>query len=224
MSYGASTQSESQSGTRLYLLRHAQTADVSKFHGAESDIGLSPWGHEQSRRLARRFLGSPITTVYCSAMKRARDTAQPIAELLKRPMQQVPTLHERKMGHLAGVSREDFRHVYVDAMQAWSEGNLNFSHESGESFWMMQQRSIPAITELLNRHRGESIIVVSHGMLIRVLLASLVRGMSPADIHEIKIDNCAVNELQWDGKMLEALKLYQLSEDLQNPPEDKPFW
>jgi len=56
------------------------------------------------------------------------------------------------------------------------------------------------------------------------LLASLVRGMSVADIHGIKIDNVAVNELSWDGEAFDAIQLYHLPEELRNPPDDKPFW
>ena len=41
------------SGTRLLLARHAETAAPDRFHGAESDIGLSAWGFEQAERLGR---------------------------------------------------------------------------------------------------------------------------------------------------------------------------
>jgi len=61
-------------------------------------------------------------------------------------------------------------------------------------------------------------------MLIRVLLASLITELSLSNLSEIKIDNVAINELLWNGKSLETVKLYDLPEELQNPPEDKPFW
>jgi 2,3-bisphosphoglycerate-dependent phosphoglycerate mutase len=210
--------------TRLYLMRHAQTADISRFHGAESDIGLSDWGHEQSRLVCKRFSGLPISAVYSSAMRRAVDTALPIAVELGIKPKQVKDLHERKMGELAGASRQDFRHIYTDAMSAWSAGDLDYTHESGESFRMMQKRGIPALVQILNQHFDESIIVVSHGMLIRVLLASLVPAIPLTNLNDIKIDNVAVNELLWDGTSLNVISLYDLSEELQNPPEDKPFW
>ena len=91
---------------------------------------------------------------------------------------------------------------------------------------MMRDRGVPALTTLLDKHQGknESIVVVSHGMLIRVLLASLISEMSLSNLSEIKIDNVAVNELLWNGKSLEPVKLYDLPKELQNPPEDKPFW
>lgn len=210
--------------TRLYLLRHAQTADTEKFHGSESDIGLSEWGHEQSRRVARRFEGLPIAAVYSSAMSRAIATATPIAELLGLSLRQEPRLHERSMGQLAGADRNAFRHVYIEAMTAWAQGDLDFTHETGESYRMMRERGVPALVETLQRHRGESIVVVSHGMLIRVLLSSLVETLPVTNLGAIKIDNVAVNELEWDGNKLCPVRLYDLPDELANPPEDRPFW
>jgi 2,3-bisphosphoglycerate-dependent phosphoglycerate mutase len=210
--------------TKIYLLRHAQTADVTKFHGSESDIGLSEWGHEQSRRLAGAFADVKVDAIYSSAMRRAVDTASPMARQKNLKLNQIQDLHERSMGELAGASREEFRHIYIGAMQAWAGGDLDFTHPSGESFRQMQQRGLPALRQIAEDHAGQAVVVVSHGMLIRVLLASLVRGMSVADIHGIKIDNVAVNELSWDGEAFDAIQLYHLPEELRNPPDDKPFW
>ena len=210
--------------TRLYLMRHAQTADVSKFHGSESDIGLSDWGHEQSRRVARRFEKLPVAAVYSSAMTRAKETARPIAEALGLVPVQVRELHERSMGRLAGADRAEFRHVYTEAMAAWAGGDLGFTHETGESYQAMRDRGVPALVALLERHKGESVVVVSHGMLIRVLLSSLVAELPVSGLGEIKIENVAVNELEWNGAELKIVRLYDLPEDLVNPPEDKPFW
>lgn len=212
--------------TRLYLLRHAQTADTERFHGSESDIGLSEWGHEQSRLIAKRFKNLPISAVYSSAMKRAVSTAAPIGLELGLVPQQIQALHERSMGALAGADRHAFRHVYQDAMTAWSAGDVDHTHETAESFRMMQDRGVPALTSLLEKHQGrnESIIVVSHGMLIRVLLASLIPDLTLSKLGEIKIDNVAVNELIWNGQSCEPVRLYDLPDELQNPPEDKPFW
>jgi probable phosphoglycerate mutase len=159
-------------------------------------------------------------------MKRAVSTAAPIGLELGLVPQQIQALHERSMGALAGADRHAFRHVYQDAMTAWSAGDVDHTHETAESFRMMQDRGVPALTSLLEKHQGknESIIVVSHGMLIRVLLASLIPDLTLSKLGEIKIDNVAVNELIWNGQSLEPVRLYDLPDELQNPPEDKPFW
>jgi probable phosphoglycerate mutase len=210
--------------TRLFLLRHAQTADTSKFHGSESDIGLSDWGHEQAIRLANRFRGSKIDAIYSSAMRRAIDTATPIAQALGLELVRIPALHERSMGSLAGAQRDEFRHVFTDAMHAWVGGNLDHTHDTGESYSAMRVRGVPALIDILNRNDGKTVMVVAHGMLIRVLISSLVPAWPVTRLAEIKIDNCAVNELTWNGQTLEPVQLFDLADELQNPPEDKPFW
>ncbi|MBI1323914.1 histidine phosphatase family protein [bacterium] len=210
--------------TKLYLLRHAQTADTSKFHGSESDIGLSDWGHEQARRLAKRFADTPIDAIYSSAMRRAVDTATPIASTLGLELQQVPALHERSMGELAGASRDEFRHVFTDAMIAWMAGDLNYTHPTGESYQAMRRRGVPALTDILNRNDGRTVLVVAHGMLIRVLISSLVPEWPVSKLADIRIDNCATNEFDWEGGILKPIRLFDLPEDLVNPPDDKPFW
>lgn len=210
--------------THLYLLRHAQTADVSKFHGSESDIGLSHWGQEQARRLATHLSTIPFDAIYSSAMRRAVDTATPIAESLGLKLTQVPELHERSMGKLAGAPREDFRHVFTDAMLAWMSGDLEYSHPTGESYSAMRSRGVPALTRILDRHDGQTVAVVAHGMLIRVLISSLVPEWPVTRLADIKIDNCAVNELRWDGANMIPIRMFDLPEELKNPPDDKPFW
>ncbi len=210
--------------TRLYLLRHAQTADTSKFHGSESDIGLSAWGHEQARRLASRFADTSIDAIYSSAMRRAVETATPIADALGLELQQVPALHERSMGDLAGSSRDENRHIFTDAMIAWMAGDLDSSHPTGESYSAMRRRGVPALTDLLDRNGGRTVLVVAHGMLIRVLISSLVSEWPVSQLSEIRIDNCATNELVWEGGTLKPIRLFDLPEDLVNPPDDKPFW
>lgn len=210
--------------THLYLLRHAQTADTSKFHGSESDIGLSDWGHEQARRLAKRFAQTPIDAIYSSAMRRAVDTATPITSALGLELHQVPALHERSMGKLAGASRDEFRHVFTDAMIAWMAGDLNYTHPTGESYKAMRRRGVPALTEILDRNDGRTVLVVAHGMLIRVLISSLVPEWPVSKLSDIKIDNCATNEFVWEGGNLKPIRLFDLPEDLVNPPDDKPFW
>src|SRR5581483_8043170 len=65
--------------TRVFLLRHAETANPLVFHGAESDVALSPRGQRQAEAVARVLAGDRPDVVISSAMRRARDTAVPIA-------------------------------------------------------------------------------------------------------------------------------------------------
>ena len=106
-------------GTRVLLARHAETAAPDRFHGAESDIGLSELGFRQAERLADFLKTTGAAAVYSSAMRRAVDTALPIARACKLVPVPIAALHERRIGPLSGLSREDGWAVYAASKARW---------------------------------------------------------------------------------------------------------
>src|SRR5271154_633843 len=89
--------------TRVLLLRHAESADPSVFHGAESDIGLSARGRRQATAVARVLTELHPDHVVSSAMTRALETARPIAAACGVKVRVEPDLHERRVGSLSGT-------------------------------------------------------------------------------------------------------------------------
>lgn len=197
-------------GTRILLARHAETAAPDRFHGAESDIGLSALGHEQAGRLGEWIAGANPSALYCSAMRRAVDTATPIGRACRLEPVVIPTLHERRIGMLSGVPREEGWATYAAVKERWIAGELEVSHPGGESFADIRRRVCPILEGLADRHRGQTIAVIAHGVVIRVLLASLVIGFTPADFDRIAIDFASVNDLSFDGETWTARALNQV--------------
>jgi len=196
--------------TRLLLIRHAETATPDVFHGAESDIGLSAWGGHQAERLAEGLKDQAAQALYCSAMRRAVATARPIGAACGLTAAIVPQLHERKIGPLSGLSRQAGWEIYAESKRRWMAGDLEFTHPGGESFADIRRRVLPVFEELLARHPGETVIVVAHGVVIRVVLLSLLEGLEPADFDRIAIDFASINDLRWDGKRWLAHTLNQV--------------
>ncbi len=196
--------------TRLLLIRHAETSTPDVFHGAESDIGLSAWGEHQAMRLGESLKDHGAHALYCSAMQRAVATARPIGAACGLTAVIVPQLHERKIGPLSGLSRETGWEIYAESKRRWMSGDLEFTHPGGESFADIRRRVLPVFKELLARHPGETIIVVAHGVVIRVVLLSLLAGLEPADFDRIAIDFASINDLRWNGTSWKAHALNQL--------------
>ena len=71
------TRSDLRAGTRILLARHAETSAPDRFHGAESDIGLSARGLEQAEQLGRWLEDADPKALYTSAMRRAVLATQP---------------------------------------------------------------------------------------------------------------------------------------------------
>ena len=191
---------------RVLLLRHAETAAPGQFHGAESDVGLGPRGFEQAEGAAPAIAAARPAAVYSSGMLRARQTAEPIARACGLEVTSVAALHERRMGGLSGRAMAEGWGAYTAAMAAWKTGDLDAAHEGGESFAQIRDRVVPALEGLARRHPGQAVVVVAHGVVIRVLLACLLDG-GPGRFDEYGIDFVAINDLTWDGLAWRATRL-----------------
>ena len=135
------------------------------------------------------------------------DTAVPIGRTCGWEPRIVEALHERRIGPLSGMSREDGWATYAETKTQWMAGDLEFTHPGGESFADIRRRVVPVLQQLAERHHGETIIVVAHGVVIRVVLTSLVAGFAPSDFDRIAIDFASVNDLGFDGASWTARSL-----------------
>jgi 2,3-bisphosphoglycerate-dependent phosphoglycerate mutase len=198
-------------GTRLLLARHAETSAPDRFHGAESDIGLSAWGAQQSERLGYALADAGARALYSSSLRRARETAAIVGGICKLEVVEIPALHERRIGPLSGLSREEGWSTYAKCKERWMAGDLEYTHEGGESFAAISRRVVPILERLATEHSGDTILVIAHGVVIRVALISLLSGYSPVAFDRIAIDFASVNDLLFDGETWTARELHRIA-------------
>ncbi len=197
--------------TRVLLLRHAETADPSIFHGAESDVGLSERGRRQAERLAPRLAELRPSAVVSSAMRRAVDTAMPIAAACGVILQIEPDLHERRVGALSGTPTAGPEGVWPDTLRRWIAGETGYAPPGAESFDAIRARVLPVWRRLTAAFEGRTLVIVAHGIVCRVLLLTELLGLGPADWHRLgPIRNLGINELRWTGDVWEAVRLNEV--------------
>jgi broad specificity phosphatase PhoE len=186
--------------TRLLLLRHAETAAPDRYHGSESDIGLSDRGLSQAQSIAPHLARLRPAAVYSSSMLRARLTADPIALASGLEPIVVESLHERRMGEASQGLIAELRHIILDTFVRWSAGDLDATRPGAESYAEIRDRVVPPFLSLARSHPGETVIVVAHGVVVRVLLTSLPGCLPVSTFDEIAIRNGAINDLRFDGE------------------------
>jgi broad specificity phosphatase PhoE len=197
--------------TRVLLLRHAESADPTVFHGAESDVGLSERGVRQAAALAPVLAASAPQLVVSSGMRRARATAAPLVRLLGQELHVEPDLHERRVGALAGTSNQGKDGVWPDTLRRWVAGDTGFAPPGAESFDQIRDRVLPVWRRLTAQRDGQTLVVVAHGVVIRVLLLSLLPGWGVADWPRLApIRNAGVSELVGGAAGWQALRLNEL--------------
>lgn len=200
-------------GTRVLLLRHGETAQPDVFHGAESDVGLSERGRRQAAAIAPVLAAERPAAVVSSALRRARETAEPIAAACGVRLQIEPRLHERRVGSLSGTPASSSNDAWRDVLDRWKAGDVGYASPGAESFRDIQERLLPVWDDLTRRFSGQTSVIVAHGVLIRVLFISLFAQFQPFAWHSIGITNVAINELRWDGSVWLAVRQNAVSVD-----------
>jgi probable phosphoglycerate mutase len=182
--------------TRVWLVRHAETARPDVFHGAESDVLLSARGQRQATALAVVFAELQPDLIVCSAMRRAVATAWPIAEACRRPLRVEPRLHERAVGPLSGTPNRPTDGIWPDTLRRWMAGETSYTPPESESFDDVRDRVLPVWRRLTeDLYPGRRLVIVAHGLVCKVVQLSLVNGYSPADWLAVgPIRNAAVTE------------------------------
>ena len=90
----------------FYFLRHGETElNANRIIAGSIDTELTEVGRRQAIQAGEILAGHPITGVYTSTLRRTRDTAVPIAAILKLPVVVIAELSERKWGVLEGQPR-----------------------------------------------------------------------------------------------------------------------
>ena len=161
--------------TRLYLVRHGSTPLTAedRFSG-DVGVDLSDEGRAQAERLGIRLQDDAITAVYSSPLSRALETARIIGRRCGLEPGLVPELREISHGHWEGMRRRDVETRFPDEYAAWEEDPFTFTPEGGESGVSVLARALPAVREIVVRHAGGRVLVVSHKATIRIVLSSLL--------------------------------------------------
>ena len=83
-------------------------------------------------------------------------------------------LAEISHGRWEGLTRAEVEAQFGDEYAAWEEDPFTFAPEGGESGVAVLARALPVIREIVTRHHGECVAVISHKATIRILLSSLL--------------------------------------------------
>src|SRR2546426_9329470 len=149
--------------TRILLVRHGTTvlSAEDRFAGS-TDVPLADEGREQARRLARRLAEEPLAAVYASPMQRTMETAAIVAgphglEPIARD-----GLKEISHGRWEGLRRSEVEERFRDEYAAWEMDPLACAPAGGETGISVMARALPVLHEIVRRHAGARVLVVSH--------------------------------------------------------------
>ncbi|KAE9309113.1 hypothetical protein PF008_g20798 [Phytophthora fragariae] len=187
--------------SRLYLCRHGQT-DYNmqrKLQGRGVNMPLNAEGLEQAKCLAKAMKDVPLTAIYSSALTRAFQTADTVAQLHpKIEVQTFREVEEMNFGQLEGHTMEKHEEQINTMFKRWEQGEFNVAWPGGESPLQVVARGVSKITEVVsNTPPKEQVLMVTHGRFNKIVLAQMLHGElnHMTDIHQ---DNTCVNVIDFD--------------------------
>lgn len=193
-------------GCRIILARHGETRWnlEGRFQG-QQDTELSPLGWEQARLLADALERVPLAAVYASPLARARETAAQVAARHCLKVELVPAFREISHGAWEGKPHAEVAAHDGERLRLWKSRPELVTMPGGESLADVRARAWPALRALAARHGGETILVVAHDAVNKVLLATAL-GLGVEAFWRIKQDNACLNVIEEvDGSFRVAL-------------------
>ncbi len=182
---------------RVFVARHGEAVYESDLL---SDAGgwLSPLGREQGKVLAETMAGEQITRVWTSDMARAVQTGEIVAGALGVDVVVRTGLREFGVGDAAGT--DGVPDPFARTFAAWLADDLTARIPGGESGEEVVARYVSVLSEIAGEHRGESVLVVSHGGVMSMALSALARNLALSHSRDLPMPNCGVVALEVDDE------------------------
>lgn len=182
---------------RLLLVRHGETLwnREGRYQG-RSDVPLSERGQAQARALAAALRGEPIAAVYTSPLRRAYDTAAPIAAAHDLAPIVEPRLVEIHQGAWEGLRPAEIEQGWPALYARWLTAPTSVRLPGGETLGEVQARVLGALADLAAQWAGQTVCLVAHKVSLAVIKA-VAQGTPLTEVLALMPPNAAAEPVLW---------------------------
>jgi probable phosphoglycerate mutase len=186
--------------TRLLLLRHGQTAlSVERRYSGRGEVPLTSLGERQAKAAALRLSTMDDvdrdTPIVSSPLGRAKQTAQSVADATGGTVITHPGLLETDFGRWEGLTFTEAATRDPEPHRSWVQ-NSSIPAPDGESFDTVHHRVRRVRDELITRHGGATIVLVSHVTPIKALLR-MALDAGPSLLFRLHLDLASLSIVEF---------------------------
>lgn len=190
---------EPKNRRRLFLFRHAETSYVNDNGQPVTDSRQAPLttrGLQQANSQAELLKLESIDKVICSDLLRTQQTAKILTEKHQLDLNIIPELKEIDVGDMNFIDPEHLMDQVAHPFDHAGEPGSRFL--GGELFSEFDQRVIPAFQKILDDDEWQSLVIVAHGVVNRLLLQWMLGVHWPSQC-SFEQDPCCLNIIDIDG-------------------------
>jgi broad specificity phosphatase PhoE len=182
---------------RLILVRHGETEwnRAARFQGWQ-DIPLSAEGRMQAEKSARALAACGATAVVASPLARARETAEIVAKPHRLAVTVAEAFKEMSFGVWERLTVADVMARFPAQHRTWREAPHTVRFEDGEDLETARARALAGVAELRRAHDGGTIVVVSHGLVVRLIVLDAL-GLGPDRLRAVHATPAGITEIEY---------------------------
>jgi broad specificity phosphatase PhoE len=190
----------------LYCIRHGESVynAQGRIQG-QTDIELSALGRLQSLAVADLLAGLPIEAIYSSPLRRALDTARPLADRFGLRIRTDDRLREIHAGIFQGLRWAEIEESHPEEARQWIDQVPDFVIPGGESRRALMARGL-AVFQGIREQPYEHVAIVAHGGILSAAFKALLQ--IPAELNPFSLANGSVSTIRWEKR----IKLMTLNE------------
>ena len=191
--------------TRIHLIRHGEVEGSNRYNG-HGDVPLTAFGEDQYHQLKPRLDPDRISALYTSDLSRTVRGGEILGRYLGVEPVKVPQFRELNCGAWQGHTLAEIQSSRPGEWAARLADLENFRADGGESLADLAARVLPALAEIVARHRGEEVLVVAHGGVNRVILMDAI-GAPVSSLFSIEQLYCCMNVIDYYADGNSVVKL-----------------
>jgi probable phosphoglycerate mutase len=178
---------------KVMLVRHGETDwNREQVFRGRIDVELNHNGREQARALAEATRIFQIDAVYSSPLSRSLETASIAADAHDLDVRIAQGFVDFHYGDWQGLKHQEVKEKFPDLYLRWHESPHLVQIPGGESLEDVRRRSLRELEKIVARHEGQTVMIVSHRVVNKVLLCAIM-GLDNSYFWRIRQDNCCLN-------------------------------
>jgi len=183
--------------TNIWIIRHGEpeTGAQGRCYG-RLDVGLSLEGRKQLERVADNLRSEPLAAIYTSPLRRTVESATILGRHHSCGVEILAGAREIDFGDFEGLSYDEIAQTYPEIYRDWMEKPTETQFPNGESFEHMRTRVAQTAEFLRSRHARQSVVLVTHGGVARIILAEALE-LSSTNIFRIAQRYAAINRIRY---------------------------
>ena len=192
---------------RLILVRHGETMyNAQRRYTGQSDVPLNALGERQAAALGEYLATEHLDVIVTSDLERTRVTAEAIARYHGLPIHEDIDLRELAFGEWEGYTYDEVLARDAKLVAQWRADPATYAPPGGETVSQLRDRCAHALRNWQTQYPEASVLWVTHGGLIGVLLCHVL-GIDLKRRWQFRHDNASISEMHLSGDRVMIVRL-----------------